>query len=219
MTIREVLRAMAADIRAQYPVYGTPAFRRAKWIHNLLAFSGVHALLVFRLSQVCRLMRLAPLAYICRKVLYHFYHVDVWPHTSIGGGHWWCHPLGLVFTQGATFGRRVRVFQNVNVVSAGSGVPRICDFAVLYANACIVGGITVGRGAIVGAGSVVVRDVPPYAVVGGNPARVIRQRLPNEVDSEDDFGIRVCSSHSGVESRLEAGASRLVPKDPAESNT
>jgi serine O-acetyltransferase len=194
MTIREVLVATAADISAQYPVYGTAAFRRAKWSHNLLAFSGVHALLLFRFSQVCRLMRLAPLAYICRKILYHFYYVDVWPHTSIGGGHWWCHSLGLVFTQGATFGTRVRVFQHVSVVSADSGIPAVEDFAILYAHCCIVGGVTVGRGAIVGAGAVVTRDVPPYSVVAGNPARVIRRRRLDEVDSDDDIGLRVCAS-------------------------
>jgi serine O-acetyltransferase len=194
MTIREVLLATAADLRAQYPVYGTAAFRRAKWIHNLLAFSGVHALLVFRFSQVCHVMRLVPLAYLSRKVLYHFYHVDVWPQTSIGAGHWWCHPLGLVFTQGATFGRRVRVFQNVSVVSADSGVPVVADFAILYAHSCIVGGVSVGQGAIVGAGAIVTRDIPPYGVVAGNPARVIRRRRLDEVDGDDDIGLRVCAS-------------------------
>jgi virginiamycin A acetyltransferase len=42
-------------------------------------------------------------------------------------------------------------------------------------------GIHVGNGAIVAAGSVVTRDVAPYAIVGGNPARKIRERIPNEV--------------------------------------
>src|ERR1700720_362788 len=42
-------------------------------------------------------------------------------------------------------------------------------------------GVTIGDGAIVAAGSVVVKDVPDYAIVGGNPARVIRLRLPEEI--------------------------------------
>jgi acetyltransferase-like isoleucine patch superfamily enzyme len=47
-------------------------------------------------------------------------------------------------------------------------------------NVIIPGGIRIGTGAIVAAGSVVVNDVPPYAVVGGNPAKVIRHRFSDE---------------------------------------
>ena len=47
-------------------------------------------------------------------------------------------------------------------------------------NVIIPGGVRIGTGAIVAAGSVVVKDVPPYAVVGGNPAKVIRLRFSEE---------------------------------------
>ncbi len=46
--------------------------------------------------------------------------------------------------------------------------------------ALVVSGVTIGDGAIVAAGSVVVGDVPPYAVVGGNPAKVIKYRFTDE---------------------------------------
>lgn len=43
------------------------------------------------------------------------------------------------------------------------------------ANACVLRGVTIGEGAIVGAGAVVTHDIPPYTIVAGNPARVIRE--------------------------------------------
>ena len=52
----------------------------------------------------------------------------------------------------------------------------ICDDTWIGCNAVILKGVTVGRGAIVGAGAIVTKDVPPYAIVGGNPARIIRYR-------------------------------------------
>ncbi|CDZ36492.1 CatB-related O-acetyltransferase [Neorhizobium galegae] len=51
-------------------------------------------------------------------------------------------------------------------------------------NAAIMPGVTIGHGAIVAAASVVARDVPPYAVVGGNPAGLIRMRYPAEIIAE-----------------------------------
>lgn len=51
------------------------------------------------------------------------------------------------------------------------------------ANAVILKGITIGNGAIIGAGSVVTKSVPPYAIAVGNPAKIIKYRYsPNEVD-------------------------------------
>ena len=52
----------------------------------------------------------------------------------------------------------------------------IDDFVWFGSDVIICGNVHVGEGAIIGIGSVVVKDVPPYAIVGGNPAKVIKYR-------------------------------------------
>lgn len=53
---------------------------------------------------------------------------------------------------------------------------RVCRGASIGSNATILGGITIGKWALVGAGAVVTRDVPENSVVAGNPARILRER-------------------------------------------
>ena len=54
-----------------------------------------------------------------------------------------------------------------------SACPKIGDYVDIGANVCIIGGITIGNNVIIGAGSVVVNDIPPNSVAVGNPARVL----------------------------------------------
>lgn len=57
---------------------------------------------------------------------------------------------------------------------------KICSHAWIGMNSIILKGVTIGEGAIVGAGSVVTKDVSPWTIVGGNPAKVIKE-IPHEL--------------------------------------
>lgn len=67
---------------------------------------------------------------------------------------------------------------------ASKGATRIGNDVWLGYRAIIMSGVTIGDGAVVGAGAVVTRDVPPYAIVGGNPATVRKYRFSPEVINE-----------------------------------
>lgn len=57
-------------------------------------------------------------------------------------------------------------------VSKGSII--IEDNVWIGAKACILGGVTIGKGSVIGAGSIVTKDIPPYSIAVGNPARVLK---------------------------------------------
>ena len=82
-------------------------------------------------------------------------------------------PAGKCFVETDIF-KEVKTIDDKHIVSIGSDVWIASDVRIL-------GGVTIGDGAVVAAGAVVTKDVPPYAIVGGVPAKVIRYRFEDEV--------------------------------------
>ena len=99
----------------------------------------------------------------------------------------------LYCTGGVKIGRNVNVSDGAVIITAKHDIAsptfeakyepiRIEDWAWITTNAIILAGVTVGEGAVVAAGAVVTKDVPPYTVVGGNPAQVIGERKRQAFD-------------------------------------
>lgn len=65
------------------------------------------------------------------------------------------------------------------------------DDVWIGANAIILGGVTIGRGAVIGAGTIVTKSIPPYSIYVGNPGRVIKKRFTDEqiLEHERKLGI------------------------------
>lgn len=86
------------------------------------------------------------------------------------------HPTGIVIGEGVIMGRNATVFQNVTIGSGDLGAgayPVIEDNVTIFANAVIVGAIKIGDGAKIGAGAIVLKDVPAGRTAVGNPARLL----------------------------------------------
>jgi len=80
-----------------------------------------------------------------------------------------------------TFPFYSKLIQRSPIDAISKGATRIEDEVWIGSGAIILSGVTIAKGAIIGAGSIVTKDVPPYAIVGGNPARLIRFRFSEEI--------------------------------------
>ena len=89
------------------------------------------------------------------------------------------HPYMIVVNENTVIGDNCTFYHNVTIGSRqfgmGAGAPLIGDEVIIYPGACIIGKITIGTQAIIGAGSIVLNDVPPNTVVAGNPAKIVGQ--------------------------------------------
>lgn len=89
------------------------------------------------------------------------------------------HHIGNV----STFPFKVKCFgEKFEAISKGDII--VEDDVWIGYGSIILSGVHIGQGAIIAAGAVVTKDVPPYAIVGGNPAKIIKYRFPEEIRNE-----------------------------------
>jgi serine O-acetyltransferase len=93
--------------------------------------------------------------------------------TRIGGGLLLPHPNGIVIHPDAEIGPNCLIFQQVTIGGGKGGIPRIGGHVDIGAGAKLIGNISVGDHALIGANAVVLCDVPMGCTAVGNPARII----------------------------------------------
>lgn len=149
---------------------------------KIALFPRVQCVLGFRLSQALYRARLTPLAYWLQGVGLRRAGAELHPAAQIGPGFCLVHSSGVVIGDRARIGAHFICFQNVTVGDSGhgDGMPILGDWVTAAAGAKILGGISVGSGATIGANAVVLRDVPPGGVAVGIPARIAKVRAVDE---------------------------------------
>ena len=174
---------LRADIKAAKA--NDPAARN--WFEIWLTYSGVHALSWHRVAYFFYKIKLKLLARIISQMARFFTGIEIHPAAKIEGGVFIDHGSGVVIGETAEVHKGTVIYQGVTLGGTGKEHgkrhPTIMENVTLSAGAKVLGGFTVGKGAKIGAGAVVLKEVPPYATVVGVPGRIVRIRTPESEDA------------------------------------
>ena len=146
----------------------------------ILAYPGFHAVGMHRVSNFLWKQNLRALARFWAHLSRWVTGIEIHPGATIGKNLFIDHGMGVVIGQTAIIGDNVTMYQGVTLGGKGGTEkpikrhPTIEDGAIIGAGAQILGDITVGKNAKVGASSIVTGDVPAGCTVVGNPARLVK---------------------------------------------
>jgi serine O-acetyltransferase len=165
-TIKEDIKAVFAR---------DPAARSS--LEILLCYPGLHALWLHRVAHFLWQHRL----HLCARLLSHISRfltgIEIHPGAKIGRRFFIDHGSGVVIGETAEVGDDVLMYQGAGLVGTSlrkeKRHPTIGNNVVIGARAIVLGAITIGGGARIGAGSVVIKSVPPGATVVGIPGRIV----------------------------------------------
>lgn len=159
----------------------------------LLFFKGFHALQSYRVAHYYWTAGREALALFLQSRISQVLGVDIHPAARIGKGILIDHATGLVIGETAVVGDNVSMFHEVTLGGTGKETgdrhPKVMNGVLISAGAKILGNIRIGEGAKVGAGSVVLHDVPPHTTVAGVPAKVVGRPRTDQPALEMDHTI------------------------------
>jgi len=133
----------------------------------------------FRLSQYKGW--LSPFCRIMYARQSRFHHVQIAPSTKIGYGFYIGHGIDIVINPNTIIGNNVNISNFLNIGSNKDGTAAIIGNNVYIGpQVCIVGEIRIGNNSTIGAGAVIVKDVPENATVAGVPGKVLNYDSPGK---------------------------------------
>ncbi|MBX0330311.1 serine O-acetyltransferase [Oscillochloris sp. ZM17-4] len=177
MSLSSAIRTLRDDVRAIFR--NDPA---ANSLAEVLLYPGLHAILLHRLAHAIWKRRVPFLPRYISQASRFWTGIEIHPGATIGCGFFIDHGMGVVIGETTEIGDRVMLYQGVTLGGTGkqSGKrhPTLDDDVVVGVGASVLGAITVGKGARIGGGAVVVKDVPPHSTAIGVPARIVATRDP-----------------------------------------
>ncbi|EOR94086.1 Serine acetyltransferase [Arcticibacter svalbardensis MN12-7] len=163
------------------------------WQANRKYTKGKLITVCFRIAHLASrnsLMKILLMPYlIIYKLIFEWIlGIEIPYNLNIGKGFVVWHGPGLIIHRNSIIGSNCTLRHATTIGNKGFSnieCPKIGNNVNIGAHVCILGNIIVGDNAIIGAGSIVIKDVPSNAVVAGNPARIVNYNSPSKPELSD----------------------------------
>jgi serine O-acetyltransferase len=167
-----------------------PAARRV--LEVVLTYAGLHAVWSHRIAHALFKRKFFFLARVVSQVSRFFTGIEIHPGAKIGRRFFIDHGMGVVIGETCEIGDNVTIFQGVTLGGTGKERgkrhPTLHDNVLVATGAKVLGSITIGENSKVGAGSVVLKNVPPNSTVVGIPGTIVVQdgiKVKRNLDHQD----------------------------------
>ncbi|PXW87743.1 serine O-acetyltransferase [Streptohalobacillus salinus] len=190
----QLFKRMKEDIEVIFDQ--DPAAR--SYVEVILTYAGLHAVWSHRLAHFFYRQKFFFIARVISQISRFFTGIEIHPGAKIGRRFFIDHGMGVVIGETCEIGNNVTIYQGVTLGGTGKQKgkrhPTLKDNTLVASGAKVLGAITIGLNSKVGAGSVVLEDVPEYSTVVGIPGHVVIQngkkvrkdldhnKLPDPVD-------------------------------------
>jgi serine O-acetyltransferase len=147
----------------------------------VLLYPGFHALLCHRISHKFFKWHIPFIPRFLSQLARFFTGIEIHPGATIGYNFFIDHGMGVVIGETTVIKDNVLIYQGVTLGGTGKELgkrhPTVEDNVTIGAGAKVLGNITIGANSNVGAGSVVIDDVPEHSTVVGVPGRIVQQKV------------------------------------------
>src|SRR5690554_970291 len=165
-------------------------------IEVILCYPGLHALIGYRIAHWFYQHKCFLLARLISQVIRFFTGIEIHPGARIGEGFFIDHGMGVVIGETTEIGDNVTIYQGVTLGGTGKEKgkrhPTVGNNVVVSTGAKVLGSLKIGDNVKIGAGSVVLRDVPDNCTVVGVPGKVVKRngRRVQEKTAADAIDLR-----------------------------
>jgi len=174
---------LISNIKYDFSRYSNKKGNPFRYLKKILSHHGFRALFFYRIGYYLKKKNFNHLAGFMERLIFHTCYCQISTTAKIGQGLYISHTIGLVIGGETIIGKNCDVRQNVTfggnfnkIDGNGRTQPLVKDNVSVGAGAVIIGPIIVGSNSIIGANTVVTKDVPENIIYSGNPGKILKKK-------------------------------------------